>query len=103
MRPRPAQVTGFGCAGAEWAGMIPPSSDPVRQSPTPRDVDQWPCQSICVWAVTGEVWNDGTGPDLRVFACRGCGSEWVRTEPWTPIDQSGRVPAAVASERARSR
>ncbi|MDQ3485744.1 MAG: hypothetical protein M3445_10115 [Actinomycetota bacterium] len=82
--------------------MTQPSSDPLRQSSTPRDADQWPCRSICVWAVTGEVWYDGTGrPGLRVFACRGCRSEWVRTEPWTPMDKSGQVPAAVAAERAR--
>lgn len=83
--------------------MTPPS-EPVHQVPSPpRDVEAWPCQSICVWAVTGEVWNDGTGSDLRVFACRGCGSEWVRTEPWTPIDSVGVVPDEVCAERARAR
>ena len=66
-----------------------------------RPVRAWPCQSICVWEPTGEVWRTTTYDDLRVFACRGCGSEWVRTEPWTPVDCSGTVPAGVAEEASR--
>ncbi len=82
--------------------MTPPSSEPLRQaSLQPRNVDQWPCHSICVWSATGETWLDPPGGVLSVFACAGCGSEWVRTEPWTPIDHIGQVPDAIAAERAR--
>jgi hypothetical protein len=68
---------------------------------SPRRVAAWPCQSICIWEATGELWDDGRYDDLRVFACRGCGSEWVRTEPWTPIDSGGGVPPEVRSEASR--
>ncbi|MBA3233377.1 MAG: hypothetical protein H0T17_05465 [Propionibacteriales bacterium] len=67
----------------------------------PRTVEAWPCRSICVWAATGEVWSDDTHRDLRVFACQGCGSEWVRTEPWTPVDADGVVPEEIRTERAQ--
>jgi len=69
---------------------------------SPRPLEAQPCQSVCVWQPTGETWP---GPDggLRVFDCLGCGSEWVRTEAWTPIDAGGAVPQAVAQERARER
>jgi len=66
-----------------------------------RSVESWPCQSICVWRRTGARWYDERVGELSVFSCAGCGSEWVRTEPWTPIDVTGQVPAAVAVERAR--
>ena len=68
---------------------------------TPRAVEAWPCQSVCVWRATGEVWAPERTDEapLRVFACAGCGSEWVRTEPWTPIDAHGVVPVEVAAER----
>ena len=73
-------------------------SSPARAT---RPLQIWPCQSICVWKPTGETWSDPSGDDLRVFACAGCGSEWVRSEPWTPIDSGGSVPPAVAVERDR--
>jgi hypothetical protein len=74
----------------------------VSDDPRPgRPVQAWPCQSVCVWEWTGVTWNDGVYDDLRVFACRGCGSEWVRTEPWTPIDSGGDVPPEVDVERRR--
>lgn len=66
----------------------------------PRPVAVHPCQSICVWSPTGETWRDDKAGSLRVFACRGCSSEWVRTEGWTPIDQDGQVPDGIAAERA---
>lgn len=34
---------------------------------------------------------------MDVFACEGCGSQWVRTEEWTPVDADGIVPDAIAS------
>ena len=75
------------------------STDP-RRLPA-RRLAAWPCQSVCLWRATGEVWADGEHTDLRVFACAACGSEWVRTEPWTPIDAQGEVPAAIVDERRR--
>jgi hypothetical protein len=35
------------------------------------------------------------------FACCGCGSEWDRSQRWTPIDRDGTVPQQVAAQ-ARS-
>ena len=69
----------------------------------PRPLEVWPCQSVCRWAGTGEVWQPPTagGVPLRVFACSGCGSEWVRSEVWTPVNAHGDVPPAVEQERAR--
>ena len=82
---------------------------PMETPPIPaRTVESWPCQSVCVWAPTGETWrapggaepaDASGGQDLRVFACAACGSEWVRTEAWTPIDAHGVVPEAVLAER----
>ena len=72
----------------------------AMDTPAPaRPVASWPCQSVCLWRATGEVWADGRHRDLRVFACTGCGSEWVRTEQWTPIDAHGAVPEAIRLER----
>jgi hypothetical protein len=56
-----------------------------------------PCRTLCSWAPAGR-----RRAGLAVFACSGCGSEWVRSEPWTPIDADGVLPEAVAAE-ARSR
>jgi hypothetical protein len=40
----------------------------------------------------------------RLFVCAGCGSEWVASEPWTPIDWTGAIPEPVqAARRARGR
>jgi hypothetical protein len=83
--------------------MEPMETPPVAA----RTVQSWPCQSVCVWAPTGETWrapdvdiSDAPDePDLQVFSCAACGSEWVRTEPWTPVDAHGVVPQAVLAER----
>ena len=57
------------------------------------------CRQLCSWAATEE--SLGGEP---VFACAGCGSEWVASEPWTPIDATGSVPDAVqALRRTRGR
>ena len=56
-----------------------------------------PCQARCAWSSPGERLGD----DL-VFACSACGSEWVASEAWTPVDWQGIVPDAVQAERARS-
>ncbi|GGM40032.1 hypothetical protein GCM10012275_08730 [Longimycelium tulufanense] len=55
-----------------------------------------PCRSLCSWHPT-RVERDG----MPVLACRGCGTQWVRTEPWTPIDHTGHIPDAVRAEVAR--
>jgi hypothetical protein len=52
------------------------------------------CRSECVWDATGDVLAGE-----RLFACAGCGSEWVRTQDWTPMDWHGEVPEAVLAER----
>lgn len=68
-----------------------------------RAIAAWPCQSICIWAATDEVYDDERHGELTVLRCAGCDSEWIRTEPWTPVDACGVVPDEVAAERARPR
>lgn len=75
------------------------ASDPSSPLAPARSVSSWPCQSVCVWRPTGDTWHAQEHEDLRVFACSACGSEWVRTESWTPIDAQGQVPEAVLAER----
>ena len=52
------------------------------------------CRRLCGWQETGRQ-LDGE----PLFACSGCGSEWVPSQPWTPIDYEGVVPAPVAEAR----
>jgi len=54
------------------------------------------CRSLCNWTDTGASLEGE-----RLFACAGCGSEWVASEPWTPIDWTGAVPEAVQLARRR--
>jgi hypothetical protein len=69
-----------------------------------RELAAEPCQSLCAWTPTDELRLVDGGPEpAAVFACRGCGSEWLRSELWTPIDADGRVPLAVSAEVARRR
>jgi hypothetical protein len=57
------------------------------------------CRQLCSWHATDER-LDGE----QLFACGGCGSEWVASQPWTPIDWTGEVPAPVQeARRARGR
>jgi len=58
------------------------------------------CVSVCEWRKTDT--NFETEP---LFACAGCGSEWVPSEAWTPVDADGHVPEAVqaAVQLARRR
>lgn len=53
-----------------------------------------PCRSVCDWARTKSTTPDGRA----VLACRGCGSQWVRGEPWTPAQADGSIPVAVRKE-----
>ena len=52
------------------------------------------CQALCAWHDTAEKLGGE-----RLFACAGCGSEWVPSEPWTPVEHTGEVPQAVQDER----
>lgn len=56
------------------------------------------CRRLCSWSRTG-----GLLDDEPVFRCAGCGSEWVPSEPWTPVDHTGVVPEPVQAERRRGR
>jgi hypothetical protein len=61
-----------------------------------RALEIQPCRSVCTWSPTG-----GTLEQLPLVRCGGCGSEWVRSQAWTPIGADGIVPAEVAAEAAR--
>ncbi len=52
------------------------------------------CRSACHW-----LERDETRSGEPLFGCTGCGSEWVPSEPWTPVDWTGSVPESV--QRAR--
>jgi hypothetical protein len=56
------------------------------------------CRRLCRWEGSDD---DRSGE--KVFRCAGCGSEWVASEPWTPIDHSGVVPEPVQAARRRGR
>ena len=52
-----------------------------------------PCRSLCDWRASrarlqGEA----------LFACAGCGSQWVRSEPWSPRQADGSWPPGVREE-----
>ena len=58
---------------------------------------QYACQDACQWR------PDPTSSSVPPrFACTGCGSQWDRTQLWTPVDRDGRVSEAVRREVARS-
>jgi hypothetical protein len=66
-----------------------------------RPVLAEPCQSVCRWSLAGYRLTDPDGGSFDVFACAGCGSEWVHSEVWTPVDSDGVVPDVIAAERRR--
>ncbi|MGN6243998.1 MAG: hypothetical protein ACTHQ3_10035 [Motilibacteraceae bacterium] len=66
-----------------------------------RDLQISPCRRQCDWGPTGEELADAQGRSLPLFACSSCGSEWVRTQAWTPVRFDGVVPDSVRAERAR--
>jgi hypothetical protein len=70
-------------------------NDPVTDQP--RDLAIAPCRSECAWSAAGQLQGE------RLFACDACGSEWVPSEAWTPVDWAGVVPDAVQQERRRQR
>lgn len=48
------------------------------------------CRDLCNWNRTPV---DRRGEPM--YACRGCGSQWVPSEPWTPRDADGAVPPEI--------
>lgn len=78
----------------EGAGSLGPVTPPPPSQPRPLRVSG--CRRLCRWAATAQ---SRAGEPL--FACCGCGSEWVPSEAWTPIDHTGAVPEAVQRERGR--
>jgi hypothetical protein len=67
----------------------------------PRRLAVEPCQSLCSWGAAPYRLLDRDGRVSDVFACAGCGSEWVPGEAWTPVDADGVVPAVVVAARRR--
>jgi hypothetical protein len=56
------------------------------------------CRRLCSWHDTGDLLDEE-----RLFRCSGCGSEWVASQAWTPVDHTGVVPEPVQDERRRGR
>ena len=56
-----------------------------------------PCLALCAWQDAAPA--PQTLEDLPLLTCQGCGSQWIRSEPWTPRDADGSVPPAVRRER----
>ncbi|MGZ4493766.1 MAG: hypothetical protein ACXVWU_03630 [Nocardioides sp.] len=64
-----------------------------------RSLNVSACRRLCTWSAE-ERQLDGE----PLFSCSGCGSEWVPSQTWTPIDWQGEIPAAVqAARRERGR
>lgn len=66
-----------------------------------RDLVTNPCQQQCRWRAQSH--ERGEEP---LFACMSCGSQWVPSQPWAPVDADGsRDPAllAVLEQGARHR
>ncbi len=55
------------------------------------------CLQLCRWLPAAGESLDG----LPLFRCRGCGSEWVSTEEWTPVDADGGQHGSLQAELAR--
>jgi len=56
----------------------------------------YPCQRSCSWHPAAPETQSG----LPLFRCAGCASEWVRTEPWAPVDADGERSPALRAEVA---
>ncbi|MGA7688908.1 MAG: hypothetical protein WCA29_06725 [Jiangellales bacterium] len=51
-----------------------------------------PCRKECRWLPTQRV-----VAGERLFSCQSCGSQWVASQQWTPVDADGsRHPDLVA-------
>ncbi len=55
-----------------------------------------PCRSLCDWVRTPAL-HEGQ----PLLACRGCGTQWVRGQGWTPAQADGSRPQAVLEELRR--
>ncbi len=74
----------------------PPHGYPPRVDAAPLKISA--CRRLCHWSATADA-----RAGEQVFRCGGCGSEWVASEPWTPIDHTGVVPEQVQAVRRRGR
>ena len=70
----------------------------ARTRTGPPELARRACRQLCDWAPTR-----ASRLGLPVFACTGCGSQWVRSEAWTPAQQDGSVLPAIAAEADRRR
>jgi hypothetical protein len=88
--------------GATRVG-APATSTPWQAGGVPVDppLAVQPCRDLCSWRPATHARTCEVRDGLPLFRCRGCGSEWVRTEGWTPADADGRVPAPVLAEVRR--
>ena len=48
------------------------------------------CRQTCRWRPSRGLVNGE-----RLFACQGCGSQWVASQPWIPVDADGTRDPAV--------
>lgn len=53
-----------------------------------------PCRQLCDWVTVAPAY------DVTMLACAGCGSQWVPSQAWTPVQADGTMPAAVSALRA---
>jgi hypothetical protein len=58
-------------------------------------LDQRPCRAKCSWSR-----QHRPTIALPIFRCSGCGSQWARTERWTPRNADGTITAEVQQEAA---
>ena len=58
--------------------------------PDERPIKVRACRDVCVWNRTPA---ERRGEPL--FACRGCGSQWVPSEDWTPRNREGSIPDEI--------
>jgi hypothetical protein len=65
-----------------------------------RQLRVQPCRGECAWGET-PARHGRSVEDVRVFACRACGTQWVRSLAWTPIDADGTMPDEVRREASR--
>jgi hypothetical protein len=57
-----------------------------------------PCRQQCRWRPTTHVLAGE-----QVFGCTSCGSQWVASQPWAPVDADGTRHPTLTDELARAR
>ncbi|GAA4345202.1 hypothetical protein [Angustibacter luteus] len=65
----------------------------MSPTPHPGPLAQEPCQSRCHWLPVEQTTR------LPRLACTGCGSQWDRSQAWTPRDLDGSIPPGVQDLR----